>query len=274
MAEITVSLAAPQVALVGGRGGVTASVTSATAERVVVGVVRPVGGDVPAAEPAWASVERPLRALAAGATEQFVIAFAPPAGTAPGTYEAKVVAYPADAAPEEYADRGQVVRLAVPPTTAPPPARRRFRWWPWVLAGVAVLAALAVAVVLLTREDAPPPPPDEPLDLVGAWDLIEGTGPDGAFAPVPGAPVTLVVTPQGEVSGSTGCNGYFGTVAVAGNTVTFSPLASTLRLCIGPVGETESAFLAAIRQVSEGERADTELTLRGGDSELTFALAD
>ena len=83
-----------------------------------------------------------------------------------------------------------------------------------------------------------------------------------------------VVTAQGEVSGSTGCNGYFGTVAVDGNTVTFSPLASTLRLCIGPVGEIESAFLAAIRQVSEGERADTELTLRGGDSELTFALAD
>ncbi len=273
MGGITVSLAAPQVALAGGRGSVTASVTSADADRVVVSVVRPAGGDVPAAEPAWASVERGLRPLAAGATEQFVVTFAPPPGTAPGVYEAKIVAYPADAAPEEYADRGQVVRLAVAPTTAPPPQRRRFVWWPWVLAALALLAAIAVAVVLLTRSTEPPPEP-APVDLVGSWGLVEGAGPDGAFVPVPEAPVTLVVTADGEVSGSTGCNGYFGTVVVDGASVTFSPLASTLRLCIGPVGETERAFLTAMGQVTEGERTGAALTLRGGDSELTFTLAD
>lgn len=273
MSDVSVSLATPQVTVVEGRGSVTASVTAPAAERVVVAVVRTVGGDVPSADPAWATVDRPLRALAAGATEQYALTFVPPAGTAPGLYEAKVVAYPADAAPEEYASRGQVVRLDVPPTTAPPTPRTGRRWWPWVLAAVVLLAAVATVVVLLTRPDPPPPEP-EPLDLVGSWTLVEGVGPDGPFAPVSGSPVSFVVNENGEAGGSTGCNGYGGIVTVDGTSVTVSEVFSTLIFCSGPVGEVERAYLDALEAVTEGAREGDALFLGGDQVELTFTLAD
>lgn len=161
MSEISVSLASPQAEVVQGRAVVAVSVTLGPArpERVVLGVFRPltVPGAPPAADPAWAVVERPLREMVAGATEQVVVTFAPPPGTPAGTYDAKVIAYPADAAPEEYAERGQVLRLVIPATPAPP-APRRSRWRLWVAAAVVLLTAIGVVTYVLTRPEPAPEP--------------------------------------------------------------------------------------------------------------------
>jgi len=161
VSEISVSLASPQAEVVQGRAVVAVSVSlgPARSERVVLGVFRPLAapGAPPAADPAWAVVERPLREMVAGSTEQVVVTFAPPPGTPAGTYDAKVIAYPADAAPEEYAERGQVLRLVVP-ATSPPPLPPRSRWWIWVVAAVVGLAAIGVVTYLLTRSEPEPEP--------------------------------------------------------------------------------------------------------------------
>jgi YVTN family beta-propeller protein len=155
--ELAMTLASTQVALDQGRAAVTASVTNSAPalRRVVLGVFAPEPrpGGVPGAQPAWATVEKPLRELAPGATEQYVVSFATPPGLAAGAYELKLVPYPADAAPEEYAAGAQVLRLVVGPT-APPP-RPKKRWWLWVLAAV-LLVAVGATVYLLTRPQQPP----------------------------------------------------------------------------------------------------------------------
>ena len=153
MNGISVSLGATGVALSGGRAAVTASVTNGlgVAERVVVGVyaVRSAqaASSAPDIDPAsWASIERPLREIGPGATEQYVVALEAP-GVPAGTYELKVIAYPADLAPEEYSDKGQSFLLEVPP--APVPAPRRRPWWLFALVGALVIAIAAVAFLLL-----------------------------------------------------------------------------------------------------------------------------
>ncbi|HSP61014.1 MAG TPA: hypothetical protein VLO09_08125, partial [Ornithinimicrobium sp.] len=132
------TVASPEVVL-DGPATVTASVTNGGAGpvRVVLGAFTPPGGEGPAtggrAQPSWATIERPLREVGAGATEQYTVSLAAP-GAAAGTYSLKLIAYPSADAPEEHADRGQVLRVVVPATEPPAPPRRP--WWPWALAGL------------------------------------------------------------------------------------------------------------------------------------------
>jgi hypothetical protein len=150
VADIAVTVASGEVPVVDRAATVTASVTNAGPgpERVVLRAFRPAAaGAAPPGEPDWATVDRPLRDVAPGATEQYVVALAVPSAVPAGTYELKLVAHPADAAPEEYAERGPVLRVAVP-AEPPPPARRR-PWWAWAVAGALLLGVAAVGVVLL-----------------------------------------------------------------------------------------------------------------------------
>jgi hypothetical protein len=150
--DISVSLAATTIALTDGRRAVTASVTNrgTSPERVVLGVY-----EVPQHGPGAgvgtgprATVERPLRELGPGATEQYVLEVET-ADATPGTHQLKVIAYPASRAPEEYSDRGQTLRVDVPAAPAPSPTPSR--WWMWALAAVALVVVVVVVVVLLTR---------------------------------------------------------------------------------------------------------------------------
>ena len=200
MGEISVSVAAPQVTVAEGTGAVTVSVTNAGAapERVVLAVFRPaVVGASPAADPAWASVERPLRDVGPGATVQYVVTFAPPPGTPAATYEAKLVAHPADDAPEEYAERGPVLRLVVPATPPPPPPPPS-RWWLWVVAAVVLLAVVGVVVWLLTRgEPTPEPTTARPPVSVETTTIPVGPWPAGV-AIEPGTGLVLVTNRDGD----------------------------------------------------------------------------
>ncbi len=152
MGDISVSLAATSVLLTGGRRAVTASVTNSgtSTERVVLGVYEAPqpGPGAGAGVGPRATVERPLRELGPGATEQYVLDIEI-ADAAPGTHHLKVIAYPASRAPEEYSDRGQTLRVDVPAAPAPRPAPSR--WWLWALAAAVLAVALVVVVVLLTR---------------------------------------------------------------------------------------------------------------------------
>lgn len=183
MSEISVSLASTQVALVNGRASLTASVTNAASsvERVVLGVYATPGSSTPppsagpAVDPvAWTTVERPLREIGPGATEQYVVSFET-AGAPAGTYGLKAIAYPADRAPEEYADRGQTLQVIVPAVApAPPPPKKP--WWILILVAVLVLA-LGGVVFWLTRSPAELAMPDvEGLSQIEARNLLVEAG--------------------------------------------------------------------------------------------------
>lgn len=160
MSDVSVTVAARSVELGRGHSSVTASVTNESGgpQRIVLGaygVVRaPASGSVgptaPPADPAaWTTIERPLREIPAGGTEQFVASIASAAAPV-GTYELKFIAFPADRAPEDYADHGQVVQVVVPETgPAPPPPKKRP--WLFIVLAVAVLLLIGAVAFALTR---------------------------------------------------------------------------------------------------------------------------
>jgi heat shock protein HslJ len=62
---------------------------------------------------------------------------------------------------------------------------------------------------------------------------------------------------QGRVAGFTGCNMLSGVWRVEAGAVRVGPLATTKRLCLGPAGDVEKRFLAAVGP-------DSRVTREGG----------
>lgn len=161
MSDVSVRVSSRLVTLEGERASVAVSVTNAAArpQRVVLGTYESphetagaaaagAAAQLAAAQLAAATtIERPVRELPPGATEQYVATIHRD-GAATGEYGLTFIAHPVDRAPEEYGDHAQVVQVVVPVDgTAPPPTRR---WW--LLALFVGLVVVAGAIVLvLTR---------------------------------------------------------------------------------------------------------------------------
>ena len=146
MTAITMTLSAPNVVLKDGKGSLTASVTNGSPdqERVVLGAFPGQVTNPPSKT--YTTIPNPLRTIAAGATEQYVVSF-DTAGASAGSYPVKLIAYSADDAPEDYADQAHVVTLTVPAAEKPKPPGR-FPWL-WVIIGGVVLLA-AIGLILFT----------------------------------------------------------------------------------------------------------------------------
>ena len=163
MSTITLTLTTTTLTVADRPGTLTASVTnSATVPvRVVLGAFDPPPGtDAPQPARAWTAVDRPLREIAAGATEQYTVSFAPPPTTAAGQYTVRLIAYDADRPPEEYGDQAQEVRVTVGREPAPAPSG--IAWWIYLIAGILVVAVGVVAFLLLRRGDPEPSPSPTP----------------------------------------------------------------------------------------------------------------
>ena len=79
-----------------------------------------------------------------------------------------------------------------------------------------------------------------------------------------GVETTLRFEPDGKVAGTGGCNRFFGPVEIAGDVVTFGPVAATRMACPEPQSAQELRFFAALEAA---ERltidADGQLLLHG-----------
>jgi hypothetical protein len=242
---------------------VTASVTNgeATAQRIVVAAYAPpeaqpappappptAATPTPATPPApatvvdpgtWTKVDGSPREIAPGATEQFSVTF--DRSKAPvGAHVLKIFAYPADRAPEEYKDQGQVLKVTVP--AQPPPPKRK--WWIYVLAGVLVLAVAGVAYVL-TR----PPAMIEVPDVNGrtqaeARNVLESSGFRGDIS-------TATIDAPG-----TATDVAVGTEPAAGESISAD---ASLTLVLG-TGRVEVPDLTGFRD-ADAEQALAELQL-------------
>jgi hypothetical protein len=150
MTTITMTLSSPDVELKDGKGSLAASVTNAGTDKepVVLGAFPAQSATPPAAT--YAIIDKPLRVIPAGATEQYVVAF-DTGGAPPGAHQVKLIAYSADEAPEDYADQAHVVTLVVPAAEEKP--KPRFPWL-WVIIGAVALLALIGGVVWFLLKDA------------------------------------------------------------------------------------------------------------------------
>jgi putative lipoprotein len=71
-----------------------------------------------------------------------------------------------------------------------------------------------------------------------------------------------------RVSGSGGCNTFRGSCELDGTSLSFGPLATTMKACAEPEMQIESRFLRALADVERYETRGTWLVLFGADGEL------
>lgn len=102
-----------------------------------------------------------------------------------------------------------------------------------------VLAGFGLTACALTPEEA-----DEQADLVygQTWIAEEVAGRPIAGGVEP----SLVFNPDGKVTGHAGCNGYFGSVIIDGEAMSFGNLGATRKLCPEPAMAQEGMLLQAL----------------------------
>jgi heat shock protein HslJ len=99
--------------------------------------------------------------------------------------------------------------------------------------------------------------------IEGGWRVIRLEG-----APPPDdAIITVEFSRDGQVSGKSGCNRFFGDYTLSGEGLAFGPLAGTFMACPPPVMETEQRVLGLLKKITRvtpGENA--QLVLMAGDT--------
>ena len=75
-----------------------------------------------------------------------------------------------------------------------------------------------------------------------------------------GIQMQVAFEPDGKITGSGGCNRFFGGYTVSGNHIEIGPLASTRKGCPGLIG-VEAAFFATLEAAKSFEQDGTTLVL-------------
>jgi heat shock protein HslJ len=124
---------------------------------------------------------------------------------------------------------------------------------------VMVLAGCTKTQQVLVREPASPSPGVE-----GRWDLVS-YGPAGSEATVlTDSPIFIDFTSDGKISGSGGCNRYFGGWGIlegTKDTIRIWRTGSTKMACPGPIMTQEHRFLEELSRVSRYTTEGKELRL-------------
>jgi heat shock protein HslJ len=124
---------------------------------------------------------------------------------------------------------------------------------------VMVLAGCTKTQQVLVREPASPSPGVE-----GRWDLVS-YGPAGSEATVlTDSPIFIDFTSDGKISGSGGCNRYFGGWGIlegTKDTIRIWRTGSTKMVCPGPIMTQEHRFLEELSRVSRYTTEGKELRL-------------
>ncbi len=138
-------------------------------------------------------------------------------------------------------------------------------------AGGALLVSYTAAPETLVGDTVPPT--ESPSLTSNPWALASFGGPDISLAALEGSSITMTFTADGQVNGSAGCNSYSGSYTVDGSQLTFSPLATTKRMCPEPVMVLEQAFLGALGKTASYEISDGQLLLLDADGQTLLTLA-
>ncbi len=102
------------------------------------------------------------------------------------------------------------------------------------------------------------------------WEMTDyHGGSKGLVSVINGSSVTVMFGEDGQMSGNAGCNNYFGSYAVAGNSLAIGPLTMTEMYCVDPDGvmEQEAAYLAAVQAVASYRIRVDGLSLMDADGQ-------
>lgn len=103
------------------------------------------------------------------------------------------------------------------------------------------------------------------------WQLIAYLDQSGNLTmTLPEAPATLLLQ-EGQASGNTGCNSFFGAYTLDGEALTITPMGSTMMACPDPQMTQEQAYLAALSSVASYAIVGNQLQL--ADAEGVAVLA-
>jgi heat shock protein HslJ len=144
-----------------------------------------------------------------------------------------------------------------------------------------VLSILLLALIVAACGDTGSSPGATATSSVIPSDAAAAGGIEGAWqaVTVAGQPVVPGHEPRAtfaptEVTGTTGCNSFGGSYTYADGTIAFGPLRQTLMGCIGPIGEVEGRFSAALTGATTASiDADGRLTIDGTAGAITFVVA-
>ncbi|MEE9216700.1 MAG: META domain-containing protein [Anaerolineales bacterium] len=131
---------------------------------------------------------------------------------------------------------------------------------PWTL----VLAGLALAACSSAGES---------VSLEGAlWALESYQNADGETVNVVPNSGARAEFENGEVSGTSGCNRFFGAYEVDGNSISIGPLGSTLMACPPPLMDQEVGFMTAIQAAEAYEISGNTLTMSNAEGEVVVTF--
>jgi heat shock protein HslJ len=159
-----------------------------------------------------------------------------------------------------------VAQLASTMMACPDPLMEQDAWLGEFLAASPAIA-LDGSTLILTGDDASISLDEvEPTELVGTTWVVTGTVANQGVSSVPtDATASITISDDGTVGVNTGCNSGSGDVEVGDDTLTFGPIATTLRACVGEVAELEASVLAVLQGEVGYEISGDNLSLRSGE---------
>ena len=118
-----------------------------------------------------------------------------------------------------------------------------------------------------SRSDAAPGA-SLPSVIETQWNLIELNG-TAVNVPASEGQVYIYLQQEGDkLSGSDGCNRFFGSYDLSGSSLQFHSVAQTLMACRGAFTEREAEFMEALKLVTSYQIADNVLQLKVDDRVL------
>ncbi|MCA9869300.1 MAG: META domain-containing protein [Anaerolineae bacterium] len=104
------------------------------------------------------------------------------------------------------------------------------------------------------------------------WQLIAYLDAAGNLTlPYRESPATLTMA-DGQAGGNTGCNNYFGSYTLDGDSLTFGPMGATMMACPEPQAMQEQAYLAGLENVASYAIVGNQLHLFNADGEIIMAF--
>jgi heat shock protein HslJ len=152
--------------------------------------------------------------------------------------------------------------------------------WALVVGGLLVLATACAPTLAESGNPAgddpgesPPEPTETPhnsIDLAGTEWVLDRYGPAGEESELlPGSTITLHFE-ENRLSGTAGCNSYFGDYQLAGDSLAVGTLGNTEMWCEGLMDQ-ESQYLTLLADVKTAAREGQRLLLSGPTGRLVFA---
>jgi len=113
-----------------------------------------------------------------------------------------------------------------------------------------------------------------PLDGT-SWQLDKYRDEEGEMVSIKRDTIVTALFQADKVSGIASCNNYNSSYQVDGDQLTFSPAATTRKVCVDPLGimTQEDAYLSALGQVQTFRQRGDTLEMRGSDGETLLEFS-